>query len=61
MQFRDLGLLRRTRRMLGVGKVMIVFWTDGGGLVNLVSAIGEDFLIREGVWKTRTGMGVWDR
>lgn len=31
MQFRNLGLSRRTRRMFGVGKVIIVFWTVGGG------------------------------
>jgi len=37
MQFSEAGLLRRTRRMFGVGNVIIVFRTGGGAEVKVVS------------------------
>jgi hypothetical protein len=45
-----------TRRIEGVGKEIMLSWTEGGGVLNC----GLDIVAarRVGVWKTRTGMGM---
>lgn len=60
MQFSAFGLLRRTRRMFGVGKFITVFWTVGGGGLKVgLDIVGVGFL-EEGDWKMRTGQGVFE-
>jgi hypothetical protein len=72
MQFSSLGRLRVMRRMVGRGKVIKQFVTDGGGVVKLIVGVGEgvvflsDLLLelerdREGVWYIRTGQAVRER
>jgi hypothetical protein len=41
MQFSSLGRLRVMRRMVGRGKVIRQFVTDGGGVVKVIVGVGE--------------------
>lgn len=55
MQFRSLGRLSLISRISGVGYEMIESLTGGGWVVRAMVGF---FLL--GVWKTRTGQGVWE-
>lgn len=58
MQFREETRFSVTRRMEGVGKVIMLSWTEGGGVLKL----GCDILgVWREVWKIRTGQGVRER
>lgn len=45
-----------TRRIEGVGKEIMLSWTEGGDVLNCGCDIAA--VRREDVWKTRTGQGV---
>lgn len=59
MQLSEDTRLSVTRRIEGVGKKIMLSWTEGGGVLNC----DWDILAarREDVWKTRTGHGVRER